>query len=90
MQDMKKIIEFTKNWKNRNLLHIISGILIAFLPNLLLNNLIGLFFGVLLCTIIAHLWEREQVKSYKATYSKKDILLTMSGGFIIRIILYIC
>ena len=87
---MKWLIEFTKNWKYRNLLHIVGGILIAFLPNLILNNLIGLIIGVWLCALIAHLWEMEQVKHYKATYSEKDILLTMLGGGIIGIILYIC
>ena len=87
---MKKLIEFTKNWKYRNLLHIVGGILIAFLPNLILNNLIGLIIGVWLCAIVSHLWEMEQVNSYKATYSEKDILLTMLGGGIIGIILYIC
>lgn len=84
---LKKLIDFTKNWKNRNLLHIVGGILIAFLPNLILNNLIGLIVGVWLCALIGHLWEMEQVKSYKAKYSQSDILLTMLGGIIIGIIL---
>lgn len=84
---LKKLIEITKNWKNRNLLHIVGGILIAFLPNLILNNLIGLIIGVWLCALVSHLWELEQVKSYKAKYSQNDILLTMLGGLIIGIIL---
>lgn len=84
---LKKIIDITKNWKHRNLLHIVGGILIAFLPNLILNNLIGLIIGVWLCAIISHLWELEQVKSYKAKYSRIDILLTMLGGLLIGIIL---
>lgn len=83
---MKWLIDFTKNWKYRNLLHIVGGILIAFLPNLILNNLIGLIIGVWLCAIISHLWELEQVKSFKAEYSEKDILLTMLGGLIVGII----
>ena len=84
---LKKIIEITKNWKNRNLLHIVGGILIAFLPNLILNDLIGLIIGVWLCALVSHLWELEQVKSYKGKYSQSDILLTMLGGLIIGIIL---
>lgn len=87
---LKKLINFTKNWKNRNLLHIVGGIIIAFLPNLILDNLIGLIIGIWLCALIGHLWEMEQVKSYKAKYSEKDILLTMLGGLIVGIILYIC
>ena len=83
---MKQLINFTKNWKHRNLLHIVGGILIAFLPNLILGNLIGLIIGVWLCAIISHLWELEQVKSFKAKYSEKDILLTMLGGLIVGII----
>ena len=83
---MNKIIEFTKNWKYRNLLHIVGGALIAFLPNLILDSLIGLIIGVWLCAIIGHLWELEQVKSFKAKYSQSDILLTMLGGFLIGII----
>ena len=84
---LKKLIEITKNWKNRNLLHIVGGILIAFLPNLILNNLIGLIIGVWLCALFSHLWELQQVKNYKAKYSQNDILLTMLGGLIIGIIL---
>lgn len=84
---MKWLIEITKNCKHRNLLHIVGGALIAFLPNLLLNNLIGLIIGVWLCALIGHLWELEQVKHYKAKYSQIDILLTMLGGLLIGIIL---
>ena len=87
LQDMKWLIEFTKNWKHRNLLHIVGGILIAFLPNLILNNLIGLIVGIWLCAVIGYLWEREQVKSFSAKFSLNDILLTMLGGLIIGIIL---
>lgn len=84
---LKKLIDFTKNWKNRSLLHIAGGILIAFLPNLILGNLIGLIIGVWLCALVSHLWELEQVRSYKAKYSQGDILLTMLGGLIIGLIL---
>ena len=83
---MKKLIELTKNWKHRNLLHIIGGGLIALLPNLLLPNLLGLLIGCWLCAIIGHIWEIEQVKNYKAKYSKTDILLSIFGGLIIGVI----
>ena len=87
---LKKVIELTKNWKHRNILHIVGGVIIAFLPNLILNNLIGLIIGVQLCAIVSHLWGLEQVKIYKTKYFEKDILLTMLGGLIVGIILYIC
>ena len=83
---MKKLINFTKNWKYRNLLHIIGGCLIALLPNILLPNLLGLLIGCWLCAIIGHLWETEQVKNFKAKYSKTDILLSIFGGLIIGVI----
>ena len=83
---MKKLIELTKNWKYRNLLHIVGGCLIALLPNLFLPNLLGLLVGCWLCAIIGHIWETEQVKNYKATYSKVDILLAVLGGLIIGIL----
>lgn len=84
---MKKLIELTKNWKYRNLLHIVVGCLIALLPNLLLPNLLGLLVGCWLCAIIGHIWEMEQVKNFKSTYSKTDILLAVLGGLIIGIII---
>lgn len=77
---MKKIIEFTKNWKHRNLLHIVGGMLISLLPNLIIKGYGGAFIGVWLCAVIGYLWEREQVKSFGAKFSLKDILLTMLGG----------
>ena len=83
---MKQLIEFTKNWKYRNLLHIVGGCLIALLPNLLLPNLLGLLIGCWLCAIIGHLWEMEQVKNFKAKYSETDILLSIFGGLIIGVI----
>jgi len=84
---MKWLIELTKNWKHRNLLHIVGGCLIALIPNLLLPNLLGLLIGCWLCALIGHLWEMEQVKNYKARYSKTDILLAILGGFITGLIL---
>lgn len=84
---LNKIIELTKNWKHRDFLHIAGGILIALLPNLLLPNLLGLLVGCWLCAVVGHLWEIEQVKNFKATYSKTDILLSILGGLIIGTIL---
>jgi hypothetical protein len=84
---MKKIIEFTKNWKHRDFLHFAGGMLIALIPNLLLSNLLGLLIGCWLCALIGHLWEMEQVKNYKAKYSKTDILLSVLGGFALGLIL---
>ena len=79
---MKKLIEITKNWKHRNLLHISGGCLIALLPNLLFNGFLGLLLGCWSCALIGHLWEMEQVRSFKARYSKNDILLAIIGGLI--------
>ena len=79
---MKKLIEITKKWKYRNLLHIVGGCLIALLPNLFLPNLLGLLVGCWLCAIIGHIWEIEQMKNY----SKVDILLAVLGGLIIGIL----
>ena len=31
---MNKLIEFTKNWKHRNLLHVVGGFIIGFTFNL--------------------------------------------------------
>lgn len=83
---MKWLINFTKNWKYRNLLHIVGGCLIALLPNLLFSGFLGLLVGCWLCAIIGHIWEIEQVKNFKATYSKIDILLAVLGGLIIGIL----
>jgi hypothetical protein len=84
---LSKLIEITKNWKYRNLLHIVGGILISLLPNILLPNLLGLLIGCWLCALIGHIWEMEQVKNFKATYSKSDILLAVLGGVIIGILI---
>ena len=83
---MKWLIEFTKKWKYRNLLHIVGGCLIALLPNLVQPNLLGLLLGCWLCALIAHIWELQQVKHYKARYSYSDVFLTIIGGLIIWII----
>ena len=75
---MKKLIEFTKNWKHRNLLHIVGGFLI------------GAFFSLLfawyvsLCIVFAfaNYWEFCQKKDFGAKYSFSDILLTTLGGVV--------
>ena len=86
---MKWLINFTKNWKHRNLLHIVGGMLMALLPNLIIKGYGGAFIGVWLCAVIGYLWECEQVKSFGAKFSLNDILLTMLGGLIICSILLI-
>lgn len=83
---MKRLLQLTNNLKHRNLLHIIGGGLIALLPNILFNGFIGLIVGCWLCALIAHIWELQQVKYYKARYSYSDVFLTIIGGLIIWII----
>ena len=67
----------------------VGGILIALLPNLLLPNPLGILVGCWLCAIIGHIWEIEQVQSFKAKYSQVDILLTILGGFLIGILKFV-
>ena len=83
---MKKLIEFTKNWKHRKLLHVVGGFLLGFIFNLFLSW----YVSILAVFAFANYWEYSQVKLYKVKYSVSDILLTVLGGFIIGIILYIC
>jgi VanZ family protein len=73
---MKKIIEFTKNWKHRNLLHVVDG----FLMGVFLSLLFAWYVSILAVIAFANYWEYSQVKFYKATYSISDILLTTLGG----------
>lgn len=84
---MKQLINFTKKWKHRNLLHIVGGMLIALFPNLIIKGYGGAFIGIWLCSVIAYFWEKEQVKSFDAKFSLNDILLTMLGGLIISILI---
>lgn len=86
---MKWLIALTKNWKYRNLLHILGGCLIALLPNIFLPKGLDILIGCWLCAIIGHLWEIEQVQSFKAKYSEKDILLTILGGFLVGILKFV-
>ena len=75
---MKKIIEFTKNWKYRNLLHIVGGFLIGAFLSLLFS------WYVSLCIVFtfANYWEYSQKKHFGAKYSLSDILLTTLGGLL--------
>ena len=73
---MKKIIEFTKNWKYRNLLHIVGGFLIGAFLSLFFTWYIPL---VLIITF-ANYWEFCQKKDFGAKYSFSDILLTTLGS----------
>ena len=75
---MKKLIEFTKNWKHRNLLHVVGGFLIFCTFNLFLSW----YISILIVFTLANYWEYTQVKGYKAKYSISDILLTMLGGIL--------
>ena len=75
---MKKIIEFTKNWKHRNLLHIVGGFLIG----AFLSLLFAWYVSLVLIITFANYWEYSQVKFYKAKYSISDILLTTLGGVV--------
>ena len=75
---MKKIIEFTKNWKHRNLLHIVGGFLIG----AFLSLLFAWYVSLCIVFAFANCWEYSQVKFYKAKYSISDILLTTLGGVV--------
>ena len=73
---MKKIIEFTKNWKYRNLLHMVVGFILCSILNLFLSWHVS----SLVVFTLANYWEYSQVKFYKVKYSISDILLTTLGG----------
>ena len=75
---MKKLIEFTKNWKHRDLLHIVGGFLIGAFLSLLF------VWYVSLCIVFAfaNYWEFCQKKYFGAKYSISDILLTTLGGLV--------
>ena len=75
---MKKIIEFTKNWKHRDLLHIVGGLILG----LILNLIVSWYISILAVIAFANYWEYSQVKFYKAKYSISDILLTTLGGVV--------
>ena len=73
---MKKIIEFTKNWKYRNLLHIVGGFLIG----AFLSLLFAWYVSLCIVFAFANYWEYSQKKHFGAKYSFSDILLTTLGG----------
>ena len=73
---MKKIIEFTKNWKHRDLLHVIGGLMLGFTLNLFLTW----YISILAVFAFANYWEYSQKKYFGAKYSLSDILLTTLGG----------
>ena len=73
---MKQIIEFTKNWKHRNLLHIIGGLILC----LILNLIVPWYISILVVFTIANYWEYSQFKFYKTKYSISDVLLTTLGS----------
>ena len=73
---MKKIIEFTKNWKYRNLLHVVGGFLIG----VFLSLLFAWYIPLVLIITFANYWEFCQKKYFGAKYSLYDILLTTLGG----------
>jgi hypothetical protein len=73
---MKKIIEFTKNWKYRNLLHVVGGFLIG----AFLSLLFAWYVSILVVITFANYWEFCQKKDFGAKYSISDILLTGLGG----------
>ena len=80
---MKKIIEFTKNWKYRNLLHVLGGFLIGFSFNLFLSW----YISILAVFAFANYWEYSQKKHFGAKYSLSDILLTTLGGVLIILLI---
>ena len=80
---MKKLIEFTKNWKHRNLLHIIVGFILGFIFNLFLSW----YISILAVFTFVNYWEYSQVKFYKVKYSISDILLTTLGGVLVILLL---
>ena len=76
LQVMNKLIEFTKNWKHRNLLHIVGG----FLMGAFLSWLFAWYISLVLIITFANYWEFCQKKDFGAKYSISDILLTTLGG----------
>lgn len=80
---MKKLIEFTKNWKHRNLLHIVGG----FLMGVFLSLLFAWYVSLVLIITFANYWEYSQKKDFGAKYSISDILLTTLGGVLAIILI---
>ena len=81
---MKKIIEFTKNWKHRNLLHVVGGFLMGAFLSLLFAWYISLVFII----TFANYWEYSQKKDFVAKYSISDILLTTLGSVVAIVLVH--
>ena len=75
---MKKLIEFTQNWKHRNLLHVVGG----FLMGAFLSWLFAWYISFVLIITFANYWEYSQKKHFGAKYSISDILFTTLGGVV--------
>ena len=75
---MKKLIEFTKNWKHRNLLHVVGG----FIMGVFLSWLFSWYVSLIAIITFANYWEYSQKKDFGAKYSISDILLTTLGGVV--------
>ena len=73
---MKKIIELTKNWKHRNLLHVVGG----FLMGAFLSWLFAWYVSLCIIFAFTNYWEYSQRKHFGAKYSIFDIILTTLGG----------
>ena len=80
---MKKLIEFTKNWKHRNLLHVVGG----FLMGAFLSLLFAWYVSLCIVFAFANYWEYSQKKYFGAKYSLSDILLTTLGGVLVILLL---
>ena len=81
---MKKIIEFTKNWKHRNLLHVVG----SFLMGAFLSWLFAWYISLVFIITFANYWEFCQKKDFGAKYSISDILLTALGGVVAIFLVY--
>lgn len=80
---MRRLIELTKNWKHRNLLHILGGFILSFL----LNFLFCWYYSIIIIFLVANVWELNQIKYFKGKYSITDIILTILGCVIEIIII---
>ena len=75
---MKQIIEFTKNWEHRNLLHVVGG----FLMGAFWSWLFAWYISLMVIITFANYWEYSQKKHFGAKSSISDILLTTLGGVV--------
>ena len=82
LPQMKQIIEFTKNWKHRDILHVILGFVFSFILSLIFSW----YYVVLIVFMIANIWELNQIKYFKVKYSISDVVLTMTGCILVIII----